>query len=471
MVTSSDVLAHFSDPDLSEIEVDDLNSLMHHGVKGMKWGVRKDRRGKVKPGSVLKKIGKDPMDVKNKVSRKEAIEKFNEKRAPRGYDFHYGNKRDALRKTMLKAQPKIKKEIKAINKSEKYKNADLRKASKLRDEYYRDISASVTKQLNAASALKGTTRNRQYKLHFDYNVEKDVYPSISIRSNEARGGRSEAKKKARQDRRISHSDEPEESDDIKLIVKWGPKGLIEDISLPGSDVAEHGSILISNMLDGDALEHHGVKGMKWGVRKDRKKTGRAQTSSNRTGSTTKTGALTKASGSVSDLIKKAKEKASVKVQDRQAKKKAAAAEAEKAKAKAKTLTEAVKKQSKNSSNTINKKYSKLSNDELRALNERMRLEKEYDELRSARSKQNRNTSEKLAHWAKDTTVSIASDLAKQEMRRQGQKILRNVVAANVKAPPPKPTATELVKRHGKAATKSLIPNPAAPYKYKGKHRK
>jgi len=428
MVTSSDVLAHFSDPDLSEIEVDDLNSLMHYGVKGMKWGVRKDRRGKVKPGSVLKKVGKDPMDVKNKVSRKEAIEKFNEKRAPRGYDFHYENKRDALRKTMLKAQPKIKKEIKAINKSEKYKNADLRKASKLRDEYYRDISASVTKQLNAASALKGETRNRQYKLHFDYNVEKDVYPSIAIRSNEARGGRSEAKKKARQDRKISHSDAPEDSDDIKLIVKWGPKGLIEDISLPGSDVAEHGSILISNMLEGDALKHYGVKGMKWGVRKDKKKTGRAQTSSNRTGSTTKTGALTKASGSVSDLIKKAKEKASVKVQDRQAKKKV-----EKEKVESKTLTEAAKKQSKNSSNTINKKYSKLSNDDLRALNERMRLEKEYDELRAARRKQNRTTSEKLANWAMDTTVSIASDLAKQELRRQGQKILRSANTSSTEA--------------------------------------
>lgn len=471
-MTSSDVLSHFSDPHLSEVETDDLGSLMHYGVKGMKWGVRKDRKGKVKPGSVLKKTGKDPMDVKDKVSRKDAIEKFNEKRAPRGYDFHYDNKRDALRKTMLKAQPKIKKEIKAINKSEKYKNADLRKPSKLRDEYYRDVSASVSKQLNAASELKGTTKNRQYKLHFDYDIEKDIYPSVSIRSNEVSSGRAEAKKKARKDRKISHSGTYEDSDDIALVVKWSPKGLIEDISLPGSDVAKHGSVLISNMLDGDALSHYGVKGMKWGVRKDRKKTGRAQTSSNRTGSTTKTGALAKASGSVSDLISKAKAKASVKIQDRQAKKKAAASEAEKQKAKAKPLTDAIEKSKKRSSNTINKDYKKLSNDDLRALNERMRLEKEYDDLLSARRKQNRTTSEKIAHWAMDTTVSIASDLAKQEMRRQGQKILRNAVGSTAAKPAPKPSAADLVRRHSVSpAKKSPLPNPVKKYRYQGQHRK
>ena len=256
--TTASILSHFDDGD----------SLAHYGVKGMKWGVRKDRRGKVKPGSVLKKTGKDPMHKKNKVSKKDAIREFNEKRAPRGYDFHYENKPDALRKTMLKAQPKIKKEIRQLNKSDKYKDADLRTASKLRDQYYKDVSDAVTKQLNASADLRGASRNRKYKLHFEYDVQKDVYPEITIRSNEVGAGRKEVKKQARQTRKISHSEEQTSETAIKLDVKWSSTGHIEDISLPSTEV-EHGSALISNMLEDDALAHHGVKGMKWGVRKSR----------------------------------------------------------------------------------------------------------------------------------------------------------------------------------------------------------
>ena len=256
--TTASILSHFEDGD----------SLAHYGVKGMQWGVRKDRHGKVKPGSVLKKVGKDPMHKKNKVSKKEAIREFNEKRAPRGYDFHYEKKSDALRKTMLKAQPKIKKEIKRLNKSEKYKDADLRTASKLRDQYYKDVSDAVTKQLNASADLRGASRNRKYKLHFEYDVQKDVYPEITIRSNEVGAGRKEVKKQARQTRKVSHSEEQVVESVTKLKVRWSSTGHIEQLSLPSTDV-EHGSALISNMLEDDALAHYGVKGMKWGVRKSR----------------------------------------------------------------------------------------------------------------------------------------------------------------------------------------------------------
>ena len=459
-MTSDTVLAHFSDSD----------SLAHYGVKGMKWGVRKDRRGNVKARSVLKKTKKDPLDIENQVSRRDAIDKFNEKNAPRGYGLHYANKPDALRKTMLKARPKIVKEIRQINKSEKYKKADLRRASKLRDEYYKDISDAVTKQLNAASDLKGANKTREYKLHFKYDVTKDIYPSVSIRSNESGSGRAEARKKARQTRRLSHSDDAE-VDEINLKVTWSSTGLIEDLSLPDTNAVEHGSVLIGSMLESDSLAHYGVKGMKWGVRKDRKKSGGGRGS----GNTKKADNKGKTSGGrAQDLIRKAKDKASTKLQERKAKKQEAKREEEQRKLKQKPLHDAIDKHNRKSSNTINKRYRDLSNEELRTLNERMRLEKEYDDLITYRAKQNRTPTQKLAGWATETTVSIAGDLVKKEMRKRGAKILARSLDSAFE--PPKPTKSDasqdVWKKYSKKTLSTLSETKTGQsYKYEGRHRK
>lgn len=196
-------------------------------------------------------------------------------------------------------------------------------------------------------------------------------------------------------------------------------------------------------LPGDVLEHHGVPGMKWGVRKDRKKSG----SGNSRKSSDKKSIIKSVSGeSVKKVASKASSTAVSKVKDlvkeRKEKRQAAKAEAEKQKEKQKPLADALEKHKKQSSNTVNPKYKDLTNDDLRVLNERMRLEREYDDLVSARQKQNRTTSQKMATWAKDTTVSVASDLAKQQMRKYGEKILSDAVKAPIPTPePPKPDKT------------------------------
>lgn len=196
----------------------------------------------------------------------------------------------------------------------------------------------------------------------------------------------------------------------------------------------------------DILEHYGVKGMRWGVRKDRKKSSDKKTSATGSVGDSVKKAISNTSSSVKSVVKKRKEKRA-----------AAVAEAERQEELQKPLSDALKKHKKNSSNTINEKYKNLTNDDLRALNERMRLEKEYDELAASRAKQNRTTAEKMANWATETTTSVASDLAKQQIRKYGEKILSNAIKAP--APKPKPsksTSSEAIKKLLiDAGTKSL----------------
>lgn len=206
-------------------------------------------------------------------------------------------------------------------------------------------------------------------------------------------------------------------------------------------------------LSDDVLEHYGVRGMKWGVRKDRKKSGGGSSRK----SSDKKSIIKGVSGeSVKKVASKASSTAVSKVKDfvkeRKEKRQAAKAEAEKQKEKQKPLADALEKHKKQSSNTVNPKYKDLTNDDLRALNERMRLEREYDDLTSARKKQNQTTSQKMANWAKETTVSVASDLAKQQMRKYGEKILSDAI----KAPTPVPETPKPTKSSSNDAIKKML---------------
>ena len=111
----------------------------------------------------------------------------------------------------------------------------------------------------------------------------------------------------------------------------------------------------------DHLEHHGIKGMKWGVRKPRSSSGASPAS--------------RASGPRTRKVQK-------------------------------TRSPSYKKPA---------KTDLLSNDELRRSNERLRLEKEYNTLISEVKRQNRSKGQK---FLQDTVMKFGQDLLKDVAKSQ-----------------------------------------------------
>ena len=213
-------VGHTSIIDVGESMKKAEDILIHYGVKGMKWGVRKDR-------------GHEGERVKTK-----KLDKLDSKwQAKSGTMKNYT-------KVVNSSVDEVNVNLDRINSKPKYKGADFTNPSKLRDEYYEEVRSMTQAVYNKSADREiGVSPSGRYRTYFSVQ-EAGAFPSMLIGPNH----------------------EAEHADDlIEIELEWDEFGHIVSIGdvidpLEQDDLSE---------LVEDILVHYGIKGMKWGVRRSR----------------------------------------------------------------------------------------------------------------------------------------------------------------------------------------------------------
>lgn len=192
--------------------------IFHHGVKGQKWGVRNDK-GHEGETAKTKKIGKlDAKFAKNSQSFQTTVALHNRAAT-------LTNKNDVDR----------------INNKPEYKNADFRRDSPLRQQYYKEHQNAFLDNLQKAADEMGTNASGTKK--YGILEREDGSWDVTVDS-------------------VKHSD-IEHADAAKapdVVVHYDATGHITSLAV---NTVAHGLA-----TEDGVIFHHGVKGQKWGVRKD-----------------------------------------------------------------------------------------------------------------------------------------------------------------------------------------------------------
>ena len=238
--------------ELRELAVVNESELEHHGIKGMKWGVRHDNDGKGKAAR------------KTKIAR---LDKKYEKKAfsQRKYWQTYNETVRIANKTVI---PKInaKYEGKAyISNDGRYKDGTplSDKTKKVNEKYLAEMNSAFNEILNkVADDVYGTNASGTVRIRFTrdnvYAFPECYFENITPTEE------------------VNHA-QIQKTERIKLDIKF-ENGLIVGVSMPDSppDQEDSNDIEQSMTMLLDELEHHGIKGMKWGVRKSEEERAKAK---------------------------------------------------------------------------------------------------------------------------------------------------------------------------------------------------
>ena len=184
----------------------------HHGIKGQKWGIRNDKGHEGKQAS-RRKIGKlDKKFEKRMLTPTTTIKLHN--RA-----VELTNKNDIHR----------------INTKPEYAHQDFRRDSPIRQKYYKEHQRAFLDNIEKAAKEMGTNASGTKK----YSIVETPNGGWDVILDD-----------------VKHADNNVEA---KVKVNLDEKGHI--VSIEVVDPIEHTGLVVK-----DFIEHHGVKGQKWGIR-------------------------------------------------------------------------------------------------------------------------------------------------------------------------------------------------------------
>lgn len=186
--------------------------LNHHGVKGMKWGVRRDRGHEGQRAKTTK------------------IAKLDKKFEANSQDFY-----TTLRIYNSAAKAMNAHDVARINNKPQYKNADFSVDSPLRRRYYKEHQDAFVGHLQKAADAEGTNASgtRRYRILDKGDGSWD----------------------------ITTEDVAQHANVIGTVnLQFDDKGKIIKIVVPQDLGMQQTEDFVENFL-----KHHGVKGMRWGV--------------------------------------------------------------------------------------------------------------------------------------------------------------------------------------------------------------